>query len=800
MTDHPSGTVTFLFTDIEGSMKLAQAHPGDWEAARQRHHAILSAACEAHHGYVFQVVGDAFCIAFSTAPEALSTALEAQHSLQSENWGQTPIRVRMGAHTGTAETHNGDYHGYLTLAHVQRVMPTAHGGQMLVSSATAGLLAGQLPSGTTLRDMGEHRLKGLLNPEHLWQVIAPDLPHDFPPLQTLNAIPNNLPLQPTSFVGREREIAEVKQLLSTTNLLTLTGSGGTGKTRLSLQIAAEVLDQFKDGAWFVELAALSDPALVPLTIAYVLGVREEPVRPLMATLLEWLRPKQLLLILDNCEHLVEACALFADAVLHGSRQTRILASSREALGIAGELGWHVPSLATPGPNQTVTAVQLGQYAAVRLFLDRARFALPAFSVTNANAPAVAQICYRLDGIPLAIELAAARIRVFSAEQIAARLDDRFRLLTGGSRTALPRQQTLRSAIDWSFSLLSEPERILFRRLSVFEGGWAFDAAETVCAGTDIEDADVLDLLTHLVEKSLVAADEQRGESRYRMLETIRQFAHDKLRESGESEALRKRHLEFFVQLAGQFDIHYFGQNQLTWLNRLKQEHDNVRVAVEWSLKTGDIRSAMRLVTPLFYLWVLHYPVEGLAYIHQIRLRPEAAGEPVAYADLLCTEGNIRFFQEDLAGARQPLEEAITLAKKVGNNPALLDALNVLGRLALAQRDYESARSYLMEDLQRAREEGNAFYMGDALQALGDVALGSDNLAEAQRLNEEAIAIFAPIGDRVVMGISQRRLGQMALRQGDYASASTYIRASVVVSTRIRAASVVWLRAWQPGRT
>jgi len=385
---------------------------------------------------------------------------------------------------------------------------------------------------------------------------------------------------------------------------------------------------------------------------------------------------------------------------------------------------------------------------------------------------------------LAIELAAARIRVFSAEQIAARLDDRFRLLTGGSRTALPRQQTLRSAIDWSFSLLSEPERILFRRLSVFAGGWSFDAAETVCAGMGIEDADVLDLLTHLVEKSLVAADEQRGESRYRLLETIRQFAHEKLRESGESEALRRRHIEFFVQLAEQFGIHYYGQNQLTLVNRLKQEQDNVRVAVAWSLEMQDIRSAMRLVTPLLYFWVAHYPVEGLAYIHQIRLRPEAAAEPVAYADLLCADGMIRFFQEDYEGARPPLKEAVTLARQVGNNPALLDALNALGRSALAQRDYESARSYLMEDLQRAREEVNALYMGDALQALGDVALGSDNLAEAQRLNKEAIAISAAIGDKVLMAISQRRLGQIALRQGDYASASTYIRASLIVNAEM----------------
>ena len=488
MTLPPTGTVTFLFTDIEGSTKLAQQHPAEWESARQRHHAILREATEAHQGYVFQVIGDAFCVAFPTASDALQAALDAQRALQAEAWGETPIRVRMGLHTGAADARDGDYHGYLTLAHVQRVMSTAYGGQTLVSNATASLLSGQLPDGAALRDMGEHRLKGLLNPEHLWQWSPPDLPQDFPPLQSLNAIPNNLPIQVTSFVGRERELAELQRLLTTTRLLTLTGSGGTGKTRLSLQVAAEVLDNFKDGVWFVELAPLADPALVPQTVATVLGVREEPGRPLLATLIDWLRPKQLLLILDNCEHLIDACARLADAVLHAGRETQILASSREALGIAGETAYRVPSLECPNAAQASqeTVEQLTQYAAVQLFIERATQSLTTFTVTNANAPAVAQICYRLDGIPLAIELAAARVRGLSVEQIAARLDDSFQLLTGGSRTALPRQQTLRALIDWSYNLLSEPEQRLLQRLSVFAGGWTLEAAEAVGAGEGIE--------------------------------------------------------------------------------------------------------------------------------------------------------------------------------------------------------------------------------------------------------------------------------------------------------------------------
>jgi len=506
----PTGTVAFLFTDIEGSTKLAQAHPAEWEAARARHHAILREAIETHRGHVFQVVGDAFCAAFATTPDALAAAFDAQRVLQGAEWRDTPIKVRMGLHTGSAEAHDGDYVGYLTLAHVQSVMAAAYGGQTLVSNATAALIFGQLPQDVTLRDLGEHRLKGLLNPEHLWQVVAPDLVQDFPHLQSLAAIHHNLPIQVTSFVGRERELSELQRLLPTTRLLTLTGSGGTGKTRLSLQVAAEVLDSFNDGVWFIELAPLSDPALLPLTVASVLGVREEQGRPLLATVLEWLRPKELLLILDNCEHLINACAKFADVVIHASPATRIMASSREALGIAGEQAYPVPTLSLPdalpagsGSSPSVdsaegiarsaavpatesrgpamTAEHLRQYESVRLFVERATAVQPHFTLTDGNAAAIAQICRRLDGIPLAIELAAARVKAMRVEQIAERLDDRFRLLTGGSRTALPRQQTLRSLVDWSHSLLSEPERVLLRRLSVFAGGWTPGAAEVVCA-------------------------------------------------------------------------------------------------------------------------------------------------------------------------------------------------------------------------------------------------------------------------------------------------------------------------------
>jgi class 3 adenylate cyclase len=411
----PSGTVTFLFTDIQGSTKLAQEHRDTWEALRARHHAILHSATQSNNGYVFQIIGDAFCAVFHTAREALDASLAAQRALQTENWGETPIKVRMGINTGAAQAGSnadgsGGYTGYSTMARTQRVMSTAYGGQILLSNTSAELLLGEFPAGVSLRDMKEHRLKGLLNPEHLWQAVATGLSQDFPALQTLNSIPNNLPIQLTSFIGREKEIAEIKSLVEHNRLVTLTGSGGVGKTRHSLQVGAEVLDAFADGAWLVEFAAVSSPDIVPQALASVLGVRQDQGILLMTALQDHLQPKTILLLFDNCEHLLEACAQLADGLLHACPHLKILVSSREALGMAGEVSFRIPSLSLPDAQHLPSLEKLTQYDSVRLFIERAMAVKSDFVVTNYNAPAVAQICSRLDGIPLAIELAAARLR------------------------------------------------------------------------------------------------------------------------------------------------------------------------------------------------------------------------------------------------------------------------------------------------------------------------------------------------------------------------------------------------------
>lgn len=814
MSSLPTGTVTFLFTDIEGSTALSQRYPDAFPAILARHHAILNEAISAHGGQVFQIIGDAFCAAFHTASDALHAALDAQRALRTEDGrpqtedvtSQTsasvvrhpsfaPLRVRMGIHTGEVslgdmDARAGGYTGYLTLTRVQRVMSLAHGGQVLLSNASAELVRGKLPEGVSLRDMGEHRLKGIITPERLWQVVAPDLPQDFPSLPSLTTVPNNLPIQVTSFVGREKEIDEVKRLLTTTRLLTLTGIGGMGKTRLSLQVATHVLDTFKDGVWFIELAPLTDPALVPIAVAAALGVRGESDRPLIATLMDWLRDKQLLLILDNCEHLIAACAAFADAVLHASRETRILASSREAFGIAGESAYRIPSLETPNPNEQIPFETLTQYAAVRLFVERATQALATFRLMPANAQIVAEICFRLDGIPLAIELAAARVKALRVEQIAARLDDRFRLLTSGSRTALPRQQTLRSAIDWSHNLLTEPERVLLRWLSVFAGGWTLEAAEAVCSGQlpvgdgdepelttedgeatpldGLPTANVLDLLTRLVDKSLVLLDEQALEPRYRMLETIREYAREKLQDANEDERLRDQHLRYFVRVAEHTEPLLQTPQRAEQLPRLEAEHDNLRAALEWACGR-DLETARWLAGLLYWFW--HYG-DHLSEPRTWYARVLASAAPTRGLALALMGAGLvsaRLYYE--GEAQSPLERSVSVWQQLGDPQRLAWSLWALARLLVYRG--ESARACALytahEPLLRAADNklllvGALSYWG---RALTDIR--RDDPAAKARL-DEALALGRTLQDPHGLYVCYMNLGHWALAQGDYSTA------------------------------
>jgi predicted ATPase/serine/threonine protein kinase len=823
----PTGTVTFLFTDIEGSTKLAREHPETWEDTRARHHAILQTAMDAHHGHVFQIIGDAFCVAFHTADDGLLAAIDAQQKLQNENWGETLLKVRMGLHTGQAEINGREYHGYLAMSLVQRVMSAGYGGQILLSDATENLLRGQLPKEISLRDLGENRLKDVPQLVRIFQAFVPNLPADFPKLSTLNLAPNNLPTNLSKFIGREKEIAEVKGALSEYRLVTLTGSGGVGKTRLSLQVATELLDQFPNGTWFVELAPITDPDLIPQIILTAADMQAQQGRSALESLTDFLREKTSLLVLDNCEHLIEACAKLADTLLNAAPNLKILASSREALGVKGEQAWHVPSLSIPDLKHLPAVEGLSQYEAVRLFIDRAVLAQPHFTVTDENANAVAQICSRLDGIPLAIELAAARVKVLKAEQIAERLNDRFRLLTGGSRTALPRQQTLRALIDWSYDLLAENEKLLLRRLAVFMGGCMLEAAEQVCSDGQLHAEDVLDLIIHLVDKSLVVVDEQPGQLRYRMLETVRQYAREKLLESGEGERFRIQHLAYFLKFAEETEPHLSRAEQIEWLDRLELDDDNLRAALEWAVddpQNDPPEAALRLCNALWYFWYLRgnrlgrrewfsraltIPTQSLRTIARARALgiagffalqqydQEEAATLLEESIILCRELNnkpglafaifrkavyLSFASKDLSVVRSLYEESLNLYRQIDDRWSISWVLYGLGELALFNAyDHPAAHQYLKESLKLSREAGDRHRISFTLQRLGTLAVNQGNLSAAWECFYESLILGRELNDKEGMETSLFSLVNVAYGQGNYQQAEQLLEEMIAIA-------------------
>jgi non-specific serine/threonine protein kinase len=578
---------------------------------------------------------------------------------------------------------------------------------------------------------------------------------------------NNLPLELSSFVGREREVAEVRQLLGDNRLMTLTGPGGCGKTRLALAVAFEAVEVFEDGAWWVGLASLSDAALVPQAVRQALHVREQPNRPLPDTLVEALRDRKMLLVLDNCEHLVEACAALVDGLLRFCQNLWVLATSREALGVAGETAWPVPPLSLPDPEDLPSLEELMRYEAVRLFSERSKAVGASFELDSNNAPAVARVCNRLDGMPLAIELAAARVRALSVEQIASRLDESARLLRSESRTADPRQRTLRATIDWSHELLSDKEKILFRRLSVFAGGWTLEAAEEVCVGEGVEKEEVLDLLTRLVDKSLVVVAEQDREVRYRLLETVRQYGVEKLEESGEEPEVRRRHAEFFLVLAEELEPAMWGAEEAAWLSRLEAEHDNLRAALSWAIE-HDAELGLRLAGALrwFWYWRGHYG-EGRGWLDQALAKGSRASV-AARAKALHAVGWMAHDQGDMDRAESAAEEGIELSKQaeIGGSYAA-SFRNLLGEASRHRGDYQQAMALLEEGTALYREAGDRRGVAWGLFLLGNTSSLRGNHERATAFYEEGLALCRALGGAQPLGDYLSHLGYEYLLEGDH---------------------------------
>jgi predicted ATPase/class 3 adenylate cyclase len=770
-------TVTLVFTDIAGSTHLLEQLGDQYATLLRDHHQLVGNAVELHNGSRVDAAGDGLFFSFPTAKGALLACLDAQRAIRAHQWPQDlEVQVRMGIHTGEPLGAGTGYVG-MDVHRAARICAAGHGGQVLVSDAARSLIGPTLPDGVRLVDLGEHRLKDLAHAEHLYQAVAPGLPSEFPPVRSLDTLPNNLPRQLSTFVGRAREVETIEQRLATTSVLTMTGPGGVGKTRLALEVGARLADSYPGGVWFVEFAALSDGALVPHAIASSLRLKEQPGEDLRQTLVEAIRQRSTLLIFDNCEHLLEPIAEVAEGLLRRAPDLKLLATSREGLGIAGESLVPVPSMTLPSAASASSADWIAEASrcdAVRLFVERGRAALPSFELTPANVRAIVQICGRLDGIPLAVELAAARVRALPVQQIASRLDDRFRLLTGGSRTALPRHRTLRAAMDWSFDVLAEPERALLIRLSVFAGSFSLEAAEEICSGDPVERDDVLDLLSRLIDKSLLFQDEGSSDARYRMLETIRDYAQERLAEQTDANSTRIRHRDWFAALVEQAKPGFFtGPEQAHWLARLSEDHDNLRAALEWTHQDpdgGEIE--LRMTAGLWRFWEIHgHLAEGSAQLARALDRTGGVVNELR-ASALTGAGVLAGRRGDYAAAAALHEASLVITRELGNPAAIAAACSNLASVAVARDDLDRARALYEEAIELSRRADDPRGAAFSLINLADLAARQGNHAEADELYARSIESFQVLGDRWGVAHGTSRLADVARRRGQADVAAT----------------------------
>jgi predicted ATPase/class 3 adenylate cyclase len=761
----PTGTVTFLFTDIEGSTRLLQEVGSQFAGILRDHSQIMRAAISASGGVEVGTAGDSFFAAFSDPSDGIRAAVVAQRDLAAHPWPHgEPVRVRMGLHTGRGELGADGYVG-IDVHRAARIADAAHGGQVLISDVTARLVEAALPLGVRVRALGEHRLKDLVKPEGLHQLEIEGLPADFPPPRSLEARPNNLPAELTSFVGREAEIAEVERLLKRGRLVTLTGTGGSGKTRLAIRVASRLLGSFSSGVYFADLSSITDPAVVASTVAKALGVAEQGDRPIVEVMKDHLRNREALIVFDNFEQVVDAASM-VEELLTAAPRTKAIVTSRVPLSIRGEQEFDIPPLAPPDPASLPDLATLRDVEAVRLFADRVQAVVPDFRVDEQNAKAVAAITARLDGLPLAIELAATRLKVLTPQQVLDRLADRFALLSSASRTLPERQRTLRGAIEWSYDLLDERERRLFARLAIFTGGWTLASAAAVCDPAGIG-LDALDGLSALVDKSLVRRGLDVNWIRFSMLETIREFGQQKLREFGDLEATRERHGLHYLDLAVEAEPHLVAEDQVEWLDRCDVEHGNIRDALRWAIETERAEPAQEAAGALWRFWQQRgHIAEGARWFAEILALPSRTGPTAARAKALIGAGGIAWWQRDRESAGRFYSEAVDVERRLGDPAGIAEALYNQA-FVVAGEDIDAATRVTNDALAHFRQVGDERGVAKTLTML----VISD--AQARRWErvasslEEVVAILRRLGDRlqlafdlVWLGFAYGRLGRV----------------------------------------
>jgi predicted ATPase/class 3 adenylate cyclase len=771
----PTGTVTFLFTDIEGSTRLLQGLGADYPAVLERHAAIVRTAITEHAGVEVSTEGDSFFAVFRAAGAAVRAAVAAQRGLAQEHWPPgSAVRVRIGLHSGEGRLGGDGYVG-LDVHRAARIAAAAHGGQTLLSAATRALVEAELPDGLLLRDLGSQRLKDLDRPEQLSQLIIPGLPAEFPTVRSLES-PSNLPPEPTSFVGREQEVESGMRLMATTRLLTLTGPGGTGKTRLAVRIAATLRTAFPDGVFFVDLAPLTESSLVGPTVARSLGLGDQPERPIMDLLKTHLESRHVLLVLDNFEHLLPA-AQIVDDLLTAAPRVKALVTSRSPLHLYGEQEFEVPPLALPDASARVDLERLGQFEAVALFAERARAVRPAFAVTADNASAVVGICHRLDGLPLAIELAASRIRLLEPAEILSRLERHLTVLTAGAGNLPARQRTLLGTIEWSYELLQPTERELFARLAIFAGGLSLDAAEAICNPGGELGMDTFDGIAALAGQSLIRRQAETAESRFGMLETIREYGRDRLQAGGRLEEIGRRHLEYFRDLAERAEPHFVDADQTAWLDRFEREHDNVRAALGRAIDAGEVEDGLRLAAALWRFWFQRgYLREGRGWLDDL-LAAGPDNPSAARAKGYTALGGLAYWLSDVEATEAAYASAVRVYAAIGDREGQAEALYNLAFVPVLRRDPEESRVRFDASLALAREIGRSDLVAKSQMGIGLSGVISDDPRAALELFEESLSYFRSVGDQfhigdVLTGVAQahRLLGHYQAGRDAYVEA------------------------------